>query len=331
MSEAFASMVYGHNLVANSLLQMVTSQHTPQALLITGAPQVGKTTLAQAFALAINCPAGNSPCGHCQVCRKIQNHNHPDVILFDSVAESITIEQVRELQHALALKPVESRYKIAIFSQFERATLPAANALLKTLEEPPRHVILILTAQQATNLLPTIVSRCQVINLKPIPRPIIAQALQDNWGASPAQSDLLSRLAAGRLGWAVNALAEPDLLARREQYLADLSELIRSDNAFRLAYANATARTTDSMQDLLNLWLSWWRDLLLLKNGAPDDVINIDQLENLSVLGEQLGLNQILNALHHTFDALKNLNYNVNMRLNFEVLLLRLPYFRFGD
>ena len=318
-------MVYGHRLVANSLLQAVTSQQIPQALLITGPPKVGKTTMAQAFAMTINCLTDHPPCGQCQSCRKIQGHNHPDVMLFDDTTESLKIEQVRELQRNLVLKPIESHYKLAIFSQFERATLPAANALLKTLEEPPRHAILILTAHQAINLLPTIVSRCQVIKLKPIPGPAIAQALRDKWGASSTQADLLSRLAAGRLGWA----GQPPWPNRPCWPVGNnLWQTCLNSSAvitpFGWLMQTPLPEDQKPCKTYSNLWLTWWRDLLLLKNGASKGVINIDQLDQLSLFARQLGLNQILNALDDTFEALKNLNYNVNIRLNFEVLLLRL-------
>jgi DNA polymerase-3 subunit delta' len=325
MDDLLASKVCGHTQAIRLLSKAVITQQPPQSLLISGLSQLGKTTLALAFAQALNCTAAQPPCEQCISCRKMAAHSHPDVLLHEDNGDPLKIEDIRSLQHNLSLRPHESRYKIAILSRFERATTSAANALLKMLEEPPAHVILILTAQKATRLLPTITSRCQVIQLKPIDTALIETTLQQRYQASIERSRLVSRLAAGRLGWAINALAAPDALEQRNQYLLDLTELLPQNEAYRLDYAQRTLQGNAMLDELFQQWLIWWRDVLLLHHHFSEGIVNIDWQEKLQTLAQQLATEQITTAIHHTSLALKNINYNVNTRLNLEVLLLNLP------
>ena len=326
MSDLFIDMVYGHEQATLMLSKAVTSQSVPQSLLITGLPQLGKATLAKALAMALNCRQATPPCGHCLDCRKVNGGHHPDVIILDSPHESLSIEQIRTLQRDLTLRPHEGRYKVAVLTNFERATAAAANALLKTLEEPPAHAILILTSLDPTLLLPTIVSRCQIIPLRPISEAKIAELLVTRWQATSDQAQLLSRLSQGRLGWSVQVLTEPDLLTQRNQYLEDLVQLSQTGYAARLDYANRLAGKESPVGEVLSIWLAWWRDVLLVSQGQEEAVINIDQLAHLTWFARQLSARQVIAVIQQNMAALKNLNYNVNLRLNIEVLLLNLPF-----
>jgi len=328
MRNVLADLIFGHDWAVDLLAQTMASQKVPQSLLITGLPQIGKATLARTFAMALNCQNDEKPCGQCNSCKKMLSGNHPDMSILDAPQESLKIEQVRDLQRDLSLRPHESPYKIAILCDFERATISAANALLKTLEEPPSYAIIILTAQNSSLLLPTIVSRCQIISLRPAANQVVAETLQRHWRASIEQADLLARLAQGRLGWAVEALQNPDMLSLRNQYLNDLIDLSARDYAFRLAYAQSLAQRKDAPPQVLNLWLSWWRDILLLNRGANTDIVNVDYADKAQHFAQALPLGKIIAAIKQTYTALKNLESNVNTRLNLEVLLLSLPYLK---
>lgn len=331
MNQALTNVIFGYDQTTNLLARAIISGRVPQALLVTGIPHLGKTSLARAFAMALNCTGENPPCNRCPSCRKISHQTHPDVTILDTPHEPLKIEQIRALQRDLSLKPYEGRYKIAILCDFERATLAAANALLKTLEEPSDHVVLILTAQKATSLLPTIVSRCQIINLKSVADDVIADVLQTHWSASIEEANLVSRLAAGRLGWAVTALSDPELLSRRQQYLTDLMTIMSQGYAFRLAYVQAFAKEYQSLVEMLNLWLCWWRDVMLIRSASIAGVVNVDLTEKLTWFANNLSTEEIVGIIKHINSALQNLEYNVNMRLNLEVLLLNLPIVEQGD
>jgi len=156
--------VVGHEWAVELLKRSLTNGRVAHAYLLTGPPQIGKTTLALNFAQALNCQNPEGPCGECLSCRKIAHGTHPDVRVIEGQGGTIKIDQIRALQRQAALSCTEGRWKVFILRQMERATTEAANCLLKTLEEPPAHVILVLTASEADALPPTIVSRCQVLN-----------------------------------------------------------------------------------------------------------------------------------------------------------------------
>jgi DNA polymerase-3 subunit delta' len=326
----FKVQVIGHDWALDILNRQQAAGRVPQALLLTGPPNVGKSTVARFWAQQLNCQGTTSqPCGQCASCRKVISGNHPDVRIFDSDEQALKIDDIRTLQRELSLSPNEGRYRVVVLCNFERATLSAANALLKTLEEPASSVILMLTATDPAALLPTIVSRCQMLALRPLSTQTVTEALQTHWQVAPQQAELLAQLAAGRMGWAVRALEDQELLERRERHLQELLELLRAGRAERLAYAYQLSRDTALLREVLTLWLTIWRDLLLLQSGAAHiKIMNLDWLDRLQSLARDSSLAQASDMVARLRTALINLERNVNSRLNLEVLLLKLPGLR---
>jgi DNA polymerase-3 subunit delta' len=294
-------------------------------LLITGPAHVGKSTLGQYFAQQLNCQGHPKPCGQCTSCKKIASGNHPDVRIIDTADDAIKIDQIRELQRELSLSPHESEYRVTLLCHFEKTTTNAANALLKTLEEPAPQVVLILTAPEASQLLPTIVSRCQVVALRPLAHRDVLAALQTHWHVAPAQAELLAQLSGGRLGWAVRALADDTFLEQRRQRFEELQKLLTMSRADRLGHAGQTERDPTIIRDTLALWLTVWRDLLLLQSGSQARLVNLDWQDTLRGLAARINPDQARETIGHLTRALKNLERNVNPRLNLDVLLLKLP------
>lgn len=316
----------GHDWAVDLLKRQAAARRVPHALLVTGPQNVGKSTLARYFAQYLNCREDNGPCGRCVSCLKTVSGNHADIRVWDDDTEAIKIDEVRDLQHELSLSPYEGQYRVAILCNFERATLGAANALLKTLEEPASQVVLILTALDPGALLPTIVSRCQHVALRGVPAQEMREALQNRWGASPEQAEMLTRLAAGRLGWAVRALEDPGVLERRRQYLTDLLDLLRMGRSDRLNYAAELSRDSMLLRETLLAWLTIWRDLLLLHSGSRTPLLNGDWQETLQTLAGKSTLAQTDAVTVKLRAALVNMETNVNARLNLETVLLKMPY-----
>ncbi|HIQ02534.1 MAG TPA: DNA polymerase III subunit delta', partial [Anaerolineales bacterium] len=258
--------IVGHGWAVRLLRRALERGELSHAYLFTGPPGVGKGTLAQALASALLCEGEFRPCGSCRACRLVTGGNHPDLhwVEPESKAGRLTIGQVRELQRQLALTPNLGGYRVAVLERFEQTTPSAANALLKTLEEPPAYVLLILLAPDTDSLLPTIVSRCQVVPLRPLPVRAVEQALVERWGVGPEQARLLAHLCGGRLGWAVRAATDPAPLRRRQQRLEDLVELLEAPLVRRFGYAAELARDLEAAHEALDLWAGWWRDVMLL-------------------------------------------------------------------
>ena len=320
------SALIGHEWALHLLLNGLAVGRFSHATLICGPPNIGKTTLARMVAQALNCTGpAPAPCGDCRSCRKVASGNHPDVRILDAPGQPLKIDQVRELQRDLSLSPYEGRWRVAILCDFERATVEAANALLKTLEEPPPYVALMLTATQADLLLPTIVSRCQVLSLRALPINQVREALVSQWGVDTTQAELLAHVCGGRLGWAVNVLQDREALGRRAEDLDRLLTLLDESRVNRLAYAATLSRNPKQAEETLDLWMSWWHDILLLKSGAQVALCNMDRTESLHEQARQVTLSDAHRMVEQIGFVTHSLDQNANLRLAIEVLLLGWP------
>ncbi len=307
------------------------------AYLLLGPRQVGKRTVAETFAQALFCTTtGKQPCGHCRSCHLFLHGNHPDFRAIrpldkngavDRVGGTLRVEQASEIIHDVAMRPMESHHKIFLIQDLHTANDSFANKLLKTLEEPPAHAIFILTALDRNRLLATIVSRCQLLELRPLAPQSIAQALIERWQVAPAEADLLSRLARGRLGWAIQQISTKTEQQMRLTQLETLWQLLKADPGERLATAEKLATATGGQQlfELLETWGTWWRDVLLAQSGCIDICCNIDQRPELERQAQLLPPKAIQQYLKTLSRIEGYLHHTINTRLALEVLLLQVP------
>jgi DNA polymerase-3 subunit delta' len=320
----------GHEWAVQLLQQNVAEAHFRHAYLFTGPQGVGRRTLALRFAQALNCPqplAPGVPCLECSTCTRLERMEHPDlaVVQAESVGGTLKVEQVRDLQHSLALAPYEARYRIALLLRFEEAHTSAANALLKTLEEPPPQVVLVLTAENAESLLPTIVSRCEVLRLRPLSLETVSQGLQERWGLPVEQAQLLAHLSGGRPGYALFLHQNPAQQGLRQNWLNDHQRLLASGRVERFAYSEKHWKDKEQLRLVLLTWLSLWRDVLLRASGASAPIANLDRGEEVEELAGRFDSHTasgMVAALQRTLDQIDR---NVNARLAMDVLLLDLP------
>jgi DNA polymerase-3 subunit delta' len=319
--------VVGHDWAVTLLQRAIESGRTAHAYLITGLEHIGKSTLARTLAQALNCTNQPAPCGReaCRACKLIAAGKYPDLHLVAPDGNTLKIDQVRALQHDLALAPMEGRFRVAILDGMDKATAEASNALLKTLEEPPPHVVLVLIAPEAEALLPTIVSRCQPIALRPLSVKVVRAALMERWGVESTRAESLAHLSGGRLGWAVMAAQDESVLARRAQLLDDLARLTGQGRVERFAYAEEMAADSVAARETLKLWQTWWRDALLLAAGSGAALTNSDRNDALRRHAAQFGVEGTRAAAANLGRALWQLDHNANARLALEVLMLDLP------
>ncbi len=317
----------GHEWAVEFLGRAIRTQRVAHTYLFAGPANTGKTHLAKELAAALNCVGDHPPCGVCEACLKTMQGSHPDVTLVEPEGDKLKIDQIRDLQRNLSLSPYEGRWRVCLMTDFQTATVEASNALLKTLEEPPSRVVLILTAIDASLLLPTIVSRCQVLPLRAVPLWEIERALIERWNVPEEQARLLARLSAGRIGWAIRAVQDAAILSRRQQRLGELQSLFLKGRAARIMAAERLSERED-LPETIKLWQTWWRDMILLCAGCGDLVANLDYLDVLHQQAKQSDLVAIEKSLRNAEAALYQLEQNVNPRLALEVLLLSWPLAR---
>lgn len=321
----------GHDWAVNLLKNNLADGRIRHAYLFTGPQGIGRRTIALRLAQGINCvdtKVPGSPCGECRACRLIEKMEHPDltIVQAENVGGNLRVNQIRELQRSLNLSPYESKYRIALILRFEEANPSASNALLKTLEEPPSRVVMMLTAQDAESLLPTIVSRCEVINLRSLAIKTVSTGLQTQYGIASQDAELLAHISEGRPGHALNYLKDPDLISERQSGLEKLGHLLAANRVERFATADGLSKHKDGIGDLLKVWSSFWRDVLLVRSGASVPVTNMDWDAEIKHLSSQLDLQKIKEMIKLIDRTQHLLHRNINTRLALEVLMLNLPY-----
>jgi DNA polymerase III subunit delta' len=320
--------VVGHEWAVRQLQHAVEHGELPHALLVTGPESVGKSTLAELVVAAMLCRhTEERPCGTCLSCRKLHSGNHPDFILVEPEDRTahIKIDQIRDVERFLALTPIESAHKLVLIRSFERATVGAANALLKTLEEPPAYAHLLLIAADADLLLPTIVSRTQQIALRPVPVSAIVAALVDRWSVDPEHAQRLAYRSGGRIGWAIAGAENPAGYERTQAALQGLLDVLQQDLPARFESAMALARDGATLNETLEYWSIFWRDLLLLQVGHPDLLVYGEQQPALDALARSVDVDACLRVLRHLEQTQEALLSNANTQLVVENLLIDLP------
>jgi DNA polymerase-3 subunit delta' len=323
--------VVGHHASQRLLAREALSGQVSHAYLITGPEQIGKTTLALELARLLQCQGRDfsspEPCGACDSCRKISAGSHPDVRLVVRPADKriLSVELVREVIHAANLAPSIGPWRIFILPEIERMAAASANALLKTLEEPPERVVLLLTCSEPEALLPTVVSRCQLVPTQPPSLDEIRHALVERWNIEPQRAEQLAALSHGRIGWAVEAAQHPDIERARSESLARLVSLTGASRDERLRAAGTLASDTDAAREAVELWLFWWRDVVLAACGARGLASAGEARAEAERQGHALGVELAQGFLSALVAAREALEANANPLLTIEALLLDLP------
>jgi DNA polymerase-3 subunit delta' len=315
----FAGILGQDNNIA-LLSRSLAAGKIASAYLYEGIEGCGKKKTALAFIEAIFC-GGNEGCGHCPSCRKIAGYQHPDLHLVEPDGAYIKIDQIRELQRALAFRPFEAPKKACIIEAADRLNPAAGNALLKTLEEPPGNAILILITANPDGVLPTILSRCQRLRFAPLAEATVESLLRE-MGSVPEVARVVASLAGGSMGKAIE-IGEETALHERKNFLARVCSLSMDDISPLFAFAEEMATDKENTLELLELLTAFLRDALLLHSGSRD-VVNSDLFQLLERETGSFSGRGIMERIRHVAETRSAIMSNVNARLALEVLFMRL-------
>jgi len=319
----------GHEWAVDMLKKHIVHGTTRHAYLFSGPPGLGRRTLALRFAQALNCQTPVSigiPCGTCRDCKQIQAMQHADlsIVQADSEGGTLKVDQIREVRKAITYKPYQSKYRVALFLRFQEANDSASNALLKTLEEAPSYAVLILTADNPEQLLPTIVSRCEVLRLRPLSIDEVRRDLE-NRGVETGRAKLIAHISSGRPGYARRLVESDTLLEKRQERLNDLLTLLPASRVEKFKYADQLSKDKDSMRQTILFWLSYWRDVMLRTAQAGSPLVNVDRNVEIEDIAGRMDLSSARHVVSGLEDVLEKMERNVNSRMLAEVLLLDLP------
>jgi len=323
--------VLGHDAAVAELRRVIALDRVPAAVLLLGPAGVGKRALADALAAHLLCAAGaDDACGTCAQCVRIAAGTHPDlrVVVRDADRKDVRTEQIRELTRWLSLTPLMAGRKVAIVDGAHEVNEHGQNALLKTLEEPPGHTVLLLTASAPSLLLPTVRSRCRQVRLEPLPAALVRQVIAAR-GIEPGEAEILASLAEGSPGRAL-ALAGPDEQEARQTVLETLP-VLRTLDAWEISKrAQELARGAGDAG--LAVMLSWYRDVLGAALLGPDAPLRLPaHASHVRAAAARLDAAAVLRQLEAVCDTIRDIERNANRTLAIETLLLWLRQVERGD
>lgn len=326
---SFAEVI-GQRQAVNQLAAMAGSGKMPAALLLAGMEGVGKCFAAYQLAQVVNCrqSAAAEACGTCPDCRQIARRVHPDVLLVEAEKNQIKIDQIREVHHYLGFAPLSGRYKVVIINDAHLLNAAAANALLKTLEEPPAQTIFLLVTHRQQQLLPTILSRCLVVMFKPLSRIVLKEVLSRQGIEIDAQ---LVEKAVALGGGSISRTSyflDADNLSWRDDFLARIGALTPESYEDVFALAEEIGKDAERIDMTLYVLETFFRDALVLAMGSDGndqfDLFHPDLAELLQGFAAGRSAVELLSLLEELNRLQSRLLFNINIRLSLDALLMKL-------
>lgn len=316
--------IIGQTAAKKILRQALAKGRVSHAYLFYGPAGTGKKFAALSFAKAYFCEGEQRPCGTCLSCRKIEHGNFADLRIVEPEGASLKIEQFRRIQKEIYLRPVEGKGRIYVIDEAEKMTLAAANSFLKLLEEPLSEVCFILIAHNLHALLPTVVSRCQLVPFVPYSRDELAVYLQKQYGKERDEAVFLAGLAAGSLRKADELGSGGEFLNSREE-MFELWQRIESGNFSLWEMAEKFESKKEKIDEIFELFISWYRDALLYNQTREHKLlVNLDKVKKIAQIGQKYAWRELERKLRLLEESRSRLAQNANFRLEIEYLLLNL-------
>ncbi len=321
----FQSIV-GHEDIIQHMKHSLESGKVSHAYLFVGEAGSGKKLLARTFAMALQCQKGGTePCMECDSCKRAESRTHPDIIMvYHEKPNTISVQDVRtQIVSDVAIKPYYGKYKIYIIPDAEKMTPQAQNALLKTIEEPPDYAVFMILTRQEEAILPTILSRCIRLDVKPVSDEQVREHLMQHLNVVDYQADIDVSLAQGNIGKAQRAAQSAEFAEMTQQALYILKNAQNMEVHELVDLIKELTAQKDQIEDYLDIFRLWFRDVVMFKATAEIDHLvfknEINEIRNQASKISYEGLERILDAIDK---AVVRLHANVNFDLVMELLFL---------
>lgn len=318
--------IIGQEQIKEQLRNAITTGKVSHAYIINGEKSSGKEFIARVFAMSLQCEKGEAePCQECHSCRQALSDNHPDIIrVTHEKPNTISVDDIRaQVNNDAAIKPYSGAYKIYIINEAEKMTPQAQNAILKTLEEPPAYAVILLLTANVNSLLPTILSRCVVLNMKPVADELVKKYLMEQLQIPDYKAEVCVAFARGNVGRAKALATSEDFENVKAEALSLLKYIQDMELNEIIAAVKKITEYKLEINDYLDICAIWYRDVLLFK--ATNDVNHLVFREEIQTLRKTAqrssyeGIEQVIRALD---TAKRRLDANVNFELTMELLMM---------
>jgi DNA polymerase III subunit delta' len=315
--------VVGQDYTVQAFNNVLRNDKISHAYIISGPDGVGKSVFALNMAAAILCKGEKKPCLSCSSCIKVEHKNHPDLRILESKGKTIGVDDIRKLIDEIYTKPYEGDKKIAIIKGANNITLYGQNAILKTLEEPPGHTVIIMLTENANAILETIKSRCQILTLGRVPIEKIKEFLKDR-GIDEDKASLAAEFSDGIVGNALKALDEK-FLSLKKEVIERARRIVRANALEGFEMVDFFVKNKNDIDEILDILIIWFRDIMLLKLTRNEKlIINKDCHEMLVEESHLLSYNKLDKIITIVNGAKEKLRHYSNFQLTMEVMILKI-------
>jgi len=318
--------IIGHEQIKEHLQKAIEGGKVSHAYILTGEAGMGRKSLANAFAMTLLCEKGKSePCMECHACKQVMSHNHPDLIcVTHEKPASIGVDDIREqINDTIMIRPYSSYYKIYIVDEAEKMTVQAQNALLKTIEEPPAYAVIILLTTNQDAFLPTILSRCVQLKLKPLRDSVVKQYLTQSLGIPEDKADIYAAFARGNLGKAIHLASSEDFQLLYKKMLHLLKHVKEAEMPELLEFIRGLKEDNFDIYECLDFMQIWYRDVLMFKVTKDINLLIFkEEYNTINDLSNKTGYDGFEAILEAIDKARVRLDANVNTELALELMLL---------
>lgn len=319
------NQIIGHEKVIETLKRSINKGTVSHSYIFEGEEGLGKKKIAYIFAKTLLCKEQkDEPCNHCTSCMKFDKGNHPDLLVIEPEKGLIKKGEVEALIKSVTKAPFESLRKIFIIDDSHKMNLEAKNALLKTLEEPPGYINIILITSSSNLLLPTILSRCQGIKFYPVDSKKIADLLISLYGKSKDEAKFIADFSKGSVGKSIELATSDSFFQKRDEIIKLIDNLLKGDKTKAISSIGFFNDNKENIEEILDIFSFWFRDLIIYKElGDNDLIINSDKIEYLS-RQSFIHFNKINDIIDKVQQTKENINRNINFQLSIETMLLNI-------
>ncbi|CRZ35664.1 DNA polymerase-3 subunit delta' [Herbinix hemicellulosilytica] len=321
------NQIIGHKRIIKHLQNAIRLKKVSHAYILHGEEGMGKKTLALSFAKTLQCTEeGLNSCNKCKSCIQADSRNHPDILWINNEKSSIGVDEIRTRINAdIMVKPYQSRYKIYIIEEADKMTENAQNALLKTIEEPPEYAIIILLCCNINTLLPTILSRCVILDLKPVNKELIKELLMLKYRIPDYKAEIAANFSGGNVGKAIKYASSEDFEKKKEDIFHILRYLDDMELHEIISGIKTISENKETVFEYIDIMLLWFRDVLILKaSNDPNLMLFKDEYQIIKKQANTRSYDQIENIIKSMDEAKAKLTANVNLDITIELMLLHI-------